>query len=37
MNVLIGYESSGVTREAFRRLGYTAWSCDLLPADDKSP
>lgn len=37
MRVLIGYESSGVVREAFRALGHDAWSCDLQPADDGSP
>lgn len=37
MNVLIGCESSGTVREAFRALGHNAWSCDLLPADDGSP
>lgn len=37
MLVLVGCESSGVTREAFRKLGHEAWSCDLLPADDNSP
>ena len=36
-NVLIGCESSGAVREAFRRRGHNAWSCDLLPADDNSP
>jgi hypothetical protein len=36
MKVLIGCESSGHTREAFRALGHDAWSCDLLPADDGS-
>lgn len=36
MNVLIGCESSGTVREAFRALGHNAWSCDLLPADDNS-
>ena len=34
--VLIGCESSGTVREAFRALGHDAWSCDLLPADDAS-
>lgn len=34
--VLIGCESSGKMREAFRRRGHEAWSCDLLPADDGS-
>lgn len=37
MNVLIGCESSGTVREAFRRLGHDAVSCDLLPAADGSP
>jgi len=36
MDILIGCESSGVIREAFRKLGHNAWSCDLLPADDGS-
>lgn len=37
MRVLIACESSGKVREAFRRRGHEAWSCDLLPADDGSP
>lgn len=37
MRVLIGCESSGNTRNAFRAAGHDAWSCDLLPADDVSP
>jgi hypothetical protein len=37
MKVLIGCEFSGVVREAFRRRGHDAWSCDLLPAADNSP
>ena len=37
MRVLIGCESSGTSRQAFRALGHDAWSCDLLPADDGSP
>jgi hypothetical protein len=36
MRVLAACESSGTFREAFRRLGHDAWSCDLLPADDGS-
>jgi len=36
MNILIGCEYSGVVRESFRALGHTAYSCDLLPADDDS-
>lgn len=35
--VLIACESSGTVREAFRRGGHNAWSCDLLPSDDNSP
>lgn len=34
MKVLIACESSGKMREAFRRMGHNAMSCDLLPADD---
>lgn len=37
MRVLVACEFSGVVREAFRRRGHDAWSCDLLPADDGSP
>ena len=37
MNVLVACECSGTVREAFRKLGHNAWSCDLLPADDASP
>lgn len=37
MRVLVGFESSGIVREAFRRRGHDAWSCDLLPAEDGSP
>ena len=36
MRVLIGCESSGTMRRAFRALGHDAWSCDILPADDGS-
>jgi len=36
MRVLIACEFSGVVREAFRRWGHDAWSCDLLPAEDGS-
>jgi hypothetical protein len=31
MKVLIGCECTGVIRDAFRRLGHEAYSCDLLP------
>lgn len=37
MKVLVACESSGTVREAFRKLGHDAWSCDLLPVDDGSP
>jgi len=37
MNILIACEFSGRVREAFRKKGHNAWSCDLLPADDNSP
>lgn len=36
MRVLVACEFSGRVREAFRRAGHDAWSCDLLPADDNS-
>lgn len=37
MRVLVACEYSGTVREAFRRLGHDAWSCDLLEAEDDSP
>ena len=37
MRILIACEYSGRVREAFRKMGHDAWSCDLLPADDNSP
>lgn len=36
MKVLVACEYSGTVREAFRKLGHKAWSCDLLPSDDNS-
>src|SRR6478736_4889226 len=33
MKVLIACEFSGIVREAFRKRGYDAWSCDLLPTE----
>lgn len=36
MKILVACEYSGKVREAFRKLGHEAWSCDLLPADDNS-
>lgn len=35
--IIVGCEQSGVVRRAFRALGHVAFSCDLLPAEDKSP
>ena len=37
MRILIACERSGIVREAFRRRGHDAWSCDLEPAEDDSP
>lgn len=34
--VLVACEFSGAVRRAFAALGYDAWSCDLLPAEDGS-
>lgn len=33
MRVLVACEFSGIVREAFRKLGHDAWSCDLLPSE----
>jgi len=33
MKVLVACEFSGIVREAFRRRGHDAWSCDLLPTE----
>ena len=35
--VLVGCECSGRVREALRRRGVDAWSCDTQPAEDGSP
>lgn len=37
VRVLVACEFSGTVRRAFRNLGFEAWSCDLLPAEDCSP
>lgn len=37
MRVLIACEYSGAVRDAFRRLGHDAVSCDLLPTDAPGP
>lgn len=36
MKVLIGCEFSGIVREAFRKRGHEAYSCDILPSSDNS-
>lgn len=36
MRVLVACEYSGRVREAFRKRGHNAWSCDLLPSEDDS-
>lgn len=33
MRVLVACEFSGVVRDAFRRRGHDAWSCDFLPSE----
>lgn len=37
MKILVACEYSGRVREAFRKRGHDAWSCDILPSDDNSP
>lgn len=37
LNILIGMETSGETRDAFIRKGHNAISCDLLPTDVPGP
>lgn len=37
MRALICCEHSGTVRDAFRKVGVDAWSCDLLPDDNGSP
>ena len=36
MKVLVACEFSGTVRRAFAARGHDAWSCDLLPAEDRS-
>lgn len=36
LRVLIACEFSGIVRRAFAALGHDAWSCDLLPSEDRS-
>lgn len=37
LKVLVGCEYSGTVRDAFRKLGHDAMSCDLLPTDAPGP
>lgn len=37
MRVLVACEYSGTVRDAFRRRGHDAWSCDILPTDVPGP
>jgi hypothetical protein len=37
LKILIACEYSGVVREAFRRRGFDAMSCDLLPSEQPGP
>lgn len=34
--ILVACEFSGIVRRAFAARGHDAWSCDLLPAEDRS-
>lgn len=36
LRVLVACEFSGTVRNAFAARGHDAWSCDLLPSDDRS-
>jgi len=36
MRVLVACEYSGIVRNAFLDRGHDAWSCDLLPSEDRS-
>lgn len=36
MRILVACEYSGRVREAFRKRGHDAWSCDLLSSEDNS-
>jgi hypothetical protein len=33
LKVLVAFEFSGIVREAFKKKGHDAWSCDLLPTE----
>ena len=36
MKMLVACEYSGIVRRAFAARGHDAWSCDLLPAKERS-
>lgn len=36
LKILVGCETSGIGRRAFAALGHDVWSCDVLPAEDRS-
>lgn len=36
MRILVACEYSGIVRDAFRKLGHDAWSCDIIPTDADS-
>lgn len=36
MRVLVACEFSGVVRDAFRKRGHDAWSCDIIPTEADS-
>jgi len=36
MKILIACEFSGIVRDAFRKRGHDAWSCDILPTESDS-
>lgn len=36
MRVLVACETSGIVRRAFADRGHDAWSCDILPSEDRS-
>jgi site-specific DNA-cytosine methylase len=37
MKILVACEFSGIVREAFRKRGHDAWSCDLLKSEKRGP
>lgn len=37
MEILLGMERSGIIRDAFRKKGHNAWSCDLVESERPGP